>query len=159
VTTDCNVRRALPADAPSLAELRWAFKQEDENFDETPHDTGRFVQQAESWIRDRLIEGRWLAWVAETADMICGHVFLQLVERMPDPQGVDAPIGYVTNFYVTPGQRNRGIGTALLRALAEYAQTEAFNTLIVWPSERSAPLYQRADFHTPDELLELPLDT
>jgi GNAT superfamily N-acetyltransferase len=160
VTTDFIVRQALPADAPSLAELRWVFKQEDNDFEGTPPDAARFLDQAEPWIHDRLTDGRWLAWVAETTtDSICGHIFLHPIERMPDPQGDNAPIGYVTNFYVTPGQRNRGIGAALMQALTNYAQTKTLDTLIVWPSERSATLYQRAGFDTPDELLELPLDT
>jgi GNAT superfamily N-acetyltransferase len=155
MTIDLDVRRAQPTDAPALAELRWRFKREDEELREAP-DSARMLHQTEIWIRDRLTDGRWLAWVAETPDGICGHVFLQPVERMPDPQGDPAPIGYVTNFYVTPGHRDRGIGTALVRALTEYAQD--FDTLIVWPSERSTTLYQRAGFNTPDELLELPLD-
>jgi GNAT superfamily N-acetyltransferase len=158
VTTDFIVRQALPADAPSLAQLRWVFKQDDDDFREAPPSAAQFLYQAEVWIGDRLTDGRWLAWVAETADAICGHVFLQPVERMPDPQNGNAPIGYVTNFYIDPGQRNRGIGAALLQELAEFARARAFDTLIVWPSELSATLYQRAGFHTPDELLELPLD-
>jgi GNAT superfamily N-acetyltransferase len=159
VTTDFNVRLARPADAVSLAQLRWAFKQEDEGIQEASPDAARFLRTSESWIGDRLTDGRWLAWVAETAGVICGNVFLQPVERMPDPH-VDAntPIGYVTNFYVTPDHRDRGIGAALLQALAEHARAKSFDTLIVWPSERSPSLYQRAGFHTPAELLELPLD-
>ncbi|WP_205648010.1 GNAT family N-acetyltransferase [Actinomadura rubteroloni] len=152
------MRRALPADAPSLAELRWAFKQEDEGVPEPP-DAAVFLRQAESWIHDRLADGRWSAWVAEAAGAIRGHVFLQPVERMPDPHGDTAPIGYVTNFYVAPAHRDRGIGTALLQALTDHARAGAVGTLIVWPSDRSAPLYQRSGFLAPDELLELILDT
>jgi GNAT superfamily N-acetyltransferase len=158
MTTDFAVRRARPADAPALAELRWRFKQEDEGLREAP-DAARMLHRTEIWIRNRLTGGRWLAWVAQTAEAIHGHVFLQPVERMPDPGGDPAPIGYVTNFYVTPGHRDRGIGTALVRALIDHARAEAFDTLIVWPSERSATLYQRTGFRTPDELLELPLHT
>lgn len=156
MTTDFTVRQARPTDAPLLAELRWAFKQEDH--EEPLPSTARSLEQTESWIRDRLASRRWLAWVSETAGAICGHVFLQPVERIPEPYSHSAPLGYVTNFYVTPVHRNHGIGAALLRALAEHAQRAAFDTLIVWPSERSTVLYQRTGFHAPEELLELPLD-
>jgi GNAT superfamily N-acetyltransferase len=131
VITDFNIRQALPADAPSLAELRLVFKREDEDFLEPP-DAAVFLRQTESWIHDRLTNGRWLAWVAETADAICGHVFLQPVERMPDPQGDTAPIGYMTNFYVTPERRNCGIGTALLQALTDHGGPASSHRTNFW---------------------------
>jgi GNAT superfamily N-acetyltransferase len=156
VTADLTVREARPTDARALAKLRWAFKQEDH--DVRSPDEALPLAQAESWIRDRLSGGHWLAWVAETGGQICGHVFLQLVERMPEPYADNAPLGYVTNFFVTPAQRNQGAGTALLEALKRYAHGARLDTLIVWPSERSSHLYRRAGFRVPQELLELPLD-
>ncbi|MFF5781323.1 GNAT family N-acetyltransferase [Streptomyces virginiae] len=157
MTTDFTVRAARAADAGRLAELRWMFKQEDH--DGRPPTPARSLEEAERWIRDRLSDGHWLAWVAEAERGICGHVFLCLVERMPDPYEDNNPVGYVTNYFVLPSQRNRGAGSALLEALKQYARSAGLEGLIVWPSERSSPLYRRLGFRTPDELLELPLDT
>ncbi|GAA2593183.1 GNAT family N-acetyltransferase [Streptomyces tubercidicus] len=78
---------------------------------------------------------------------------------MPDPYSDNTPVGYVTNFYVTPSQRNRGAGSALLEAMKQHSRSAGFDTLIVWPSQRSSPLWQRSGFQPPEELLELPLDT
>ncbi|MFB7588907.1 GNAT family N-acetyltransferase [Streptomyces sp. NPDC056169] len=157
MTTDAIVRPARPSDARVLAELRWTFKQEDD--DGQPPTPARPVEEAERWIRDRLGDGRWSAWVAETDGEICGHVFLCLVERMPEPYADNNPFGYVTNFFVLPSQRNKGAGAALLEALKQHARSAGLEGLIVWPSERSTPLYQRSGFQPPEELLELPLDT
>ncbi|WP_405786290.1 GNAT family N-acetyltransferase [Streptomyces sp. NBC_01367] len=156
MTTDFTVRPARPADARRLAELRWAFKQEDP--EGQPPAPERPLEEAELWIRERLGNGRWLAWVAETGDDVCGHVFLCPVERVPEPYGHDTPIGYVTNFFVTPPHRNKGIGSALLEALELHARRAEFDTLIVWPSDRSSPLYRRSGYQPPEELVELPLD-
>ncbi|MFF0463767.1 GNAT family N-acetyltransferase [Streptomyces mexicanus] len=150
--TDVDVREADAADAPVLARLRWAFKQEDHDGDLC--EPVRPMKHAEDWIRDRLASERWLAWVAESDGEICGHVFLHLVERMPEPYEDNTPVGYVTNFYVVPEHRNRGIGAALLQALRRHAQRSGIDVLIVWPSEGSVPLYRRAGFRTPTELLE-----
>lgn len=80
-----------------------------------------------------------------------------LVEKVPSPfPGADT-LGYVTNFYVTPEQRDRGIGTALLGELNSHAGGQGLDTLVVWPSERSGPLYRRCSFGPPDELLEQPI--
>jgi GNAT superfamily N-acetyltransferase len=152
MTSDHRVRQARPADAPELARLRWAFKQEDHE-GEVPVPV-RSVKGAEAWIRERLQGGRWLAWVVEAGGGICGHVFLHLVERVPAPYEDNTPVGYVTNFYVVPSRRNRGYGTALLEALRRHAAGQGMSVLIVWPSERSAPLYRRAGFGPPDELFE-----
>ncbi|MBL1098604.1 GNAT family N-acetyltransferase [Streptomyces coffeae] len=157
MTADFTVRPALPSDAPRLAELRWTFKQEDH--EGQPPVADRPLEETERWIRDRLGEGHWLAWVAETGNEICGHVFLSLVERMPEPYGDNNPIGYVTNFYVTPSRRNKGVGAALLEALTQHSRGADYDTLIVWPSEHSSPLYRRSGFQPPEEVLELSLDT
>ncbi|MFB7255467.1 GNAT family N-acetyltransferase [Streptomyces nojiriensis] len=157
MTTDFTVRPARPDDARRLAELRWAFKQEDH--EGQPPAPVRPLEEAERWIRERLGNGRWRAWVAEAGDDVCGHVFLCPVERMPEPYGDNRPIGYVTNFFVTPPRRNGGIGSALLEALELHARSAGFDTLVVWPSDRSSPLYRRSGFRSPEELLELPLDT
>ncbi|MEV6399413.1 GNAT family N-acetyltransferase [Streptomyces sp. NPDC051907] len=77
---------------------------------------------------------------------------------MPEPYGDNNPIGYVTNFFVTPSHRNQGAGSALLEALKEHARSAGLEGLIVWPSERSDPLYRRSGFQPSQELLELPLD-
>ncbi|MEV8314831.1 GNAT family N-acetyltransferase [Streptomyces sp. NPDC059900] len=156
-TTDFTVRPARPTDARALAELRWAFKQED--YEGQPPGAAQPVEEAEHWMRDRLGNGQWLAWVAEAGGEICGHVFLRPVERVPDPYGDNAPVGYATNFYVTPPQRGKGTGSALLEALKQHARGAGFNTLVVWPSERSSPLWRRSGFQFPEEVLELPLDT
>ncbi|ORT58104.1 GNAT family N-acetyltransferase [Streptomyces sp. CB03238] len=156
MTTHFTVRLAQPGDARILAELRWTFKQED--LEGQPSAPARPLEEAEHWIRDRLRNGQWLAWIAEAGGEICGHVFLCPVERMPDPYSDNTPVGYVTNFYVTPLQRNKGAGSALLEALNRHSRRVGFDTLIVWPSERSSPLWQRYGFQPPEELLELPFD-
>ncbi|MFG2991824.1 GNAT family N-acetyltransferase [Streptomyces sp. NPDC048257] len=69
------------------------------------------------------------------------------------------PVGYVTNFFVLPSQRNKGAGSALLEALKQHSHSADLEGLIVWPSERSTPLYQGFGFQSPEELLELPLGT
>lgn len=159
VTADFTVRPARPSDARALAELRWMFKQGD-NGGRPPEQT-QPLKRAEAWIRDRLENGRWLAWVAETdRGQICGHLFLQLVERMPEPGAENAaPIGYATNFFVTPAYRGRDVGAALLDAMRRHAEKAQLDTLIAWPSDRSSRLWQRAGFGYPEELLELPLDS
>jgi GNAT superfamily N-acetyltransferase len=152
---DARIRRAAASDAPALARLRWDFKREDHDDAPVQAPDAAFVDACGVWLRERLERGPWLAWVAEVDGLVCGHVFLHVVEKVPDPYPGSAVWGYVTNFYVVPAHRGRGLGRRLLDALHAHARAEGFDTLVVWPSDRSAPLYRRAGFAPPGELLEL----
>lgn len=149
------IRRAEPADALALAALRWRFKTEEEDAG-SPSSEDEFVVACADWLRDRLT-GQWRAWLAEIDGRVCGHVFLCLVEKVPSPYPSSAALGYVTNVYVTPEQRDLGLGRALLDEVSRYAREQHLDTLIVWPSERSVPLYRRCGFDRPGELLEQPV--
>jgi GNAT superfamily N-acetyltransferase len=148
-----GVRRAGAGDAARLAWLRLQFKREDGDQVEDAD----FLANCERWLQDRLSGGQWLAWVADHAGHVRGHVFVNRVEKVPSPFAGSTDLGYVTNFYVEPGYRGRGLGRALLDAVHEHARTNHFDTLVVWPSDRSAALYQRAGYASPTELLELPI--
>lgn len=152
-TSVTTIRSATGADAAELARLRWEFKLEEEPGASEAGAREAFLADCEAWLRDRL-EGIWEAWVAEVGERIVGHVFVSVVERMPSPVGIDAPIGYVTNFFVVPEHRSRGIGAMLLEAVNDHARRAPLCTLIVWPSERSDPLYRRHGYAVGDELLE-----
>ena len=154
---DARVRRAVADDAAALARMRLAFKREDNDGAPSPVAEATFVDATSLWLRERLENGSWLAWVAEVDGQVCGHVFLHLVEKVPDPYAGSAVLGYVTNFYVTPDHRDLGLGRLLLDALRAHTRDENFDTIVVWPSERSASLYKRTGFALPQELLELPL--
>jgi GNAT superfamily N-acetyltransferase len=137
--------------------MRLDFKREDNDGATTPRSEATFVTAAGPWLQERLENGSWLAWVAEQDGHLCGHVFLHVVEKIPDPYPGPAVLGYVTNFYVTPTHRGHGLGRLLLDALHSHTATKNFDTLVVWPSERSTPLYKRTGFAPPHELLELAL--
>jgi GNAT superfamily N-acetyltransferase len=147
------IRQATAADAVELARLRWEFKLEEEPAAEDVEARQEFLSSCEAWLRARL-DQTWKAWVAEVDGQIVGHLFVSVVERMPSPTGTNAPIGYVTNFYVAPAHRDRGFGAALLEAVNDYAKEAPLCTLIVWPSERSDRLYRRHGYATGSELLE-----
>jgi GNAT superfamily N-acetyltransferase len=153
--SEAIIRPAGPGDAAALAALRWQFKVEDDGGN-VPEDEEKFTAECEGWLRARMA-GPWRAWLAEVEGRPCGHVFVSLVEKVPSPFPGSEALGYVTNFYVIPEHRNRGLGKALLDEVTRYARAHQLDTLIVWPSERSTPLYQRCGFGRPGELLEQPV--
>lgn len=157
VVNEVRIRSAELGDVSVLAALRWQFKLEDSDGSAEPESEAVFVERCADWLRPRILTGPWRAWLAEVAGQPCGHVFLGLVDKVPSPFGGSTMLGYVTNFYVTPEHRNRGLGAALLAEVTRFAEAHSLDTLIVWPSDRSAPLYRRSGFGQPTELLEVPV--
>jgi GNAT superfamily N-acetyltransferase len=145
-----TIRPGRVDDALALADLRYRMDAEDAD---TSGSAADFAAAFEQWL-DRDGE-TWQSVVAEDDDHLVGMLWLAPVPRMPRPGNPSpAPIGYVTAFFVEERHRNVGVGQALLAAMNAAADQLPYDTLIVWPSERSASLYQRMGFHPPEELLE-----
>src|SRR5579871_1220568 len=129
------IRRAVPDDADELARLRYAFRVERRGAAE--HETA-FLARCTDWMRSRLREdGPWRAWVAEREGSLIGHIWVQTVEKIPNP-GPDAEQhGYLSNFFVIPRERNTGAGTQLLRAAVGHCRSIGVDAVFLWPTERS----------------------
>lgn len=151
-----RVRRAGPADAAALARLRWAFRAE---MGQASEPEAAFLARAAAWMEGRLAEGqRWMAWLVEGDDGIpCGCGWLQLIEKVPNPGAEEELHGYVTSLYVVPGQRGRGAGAALLLAALDACRAARVDSVILWPTSRSRPLYERFGFRGTGDVMELRL--
>jgi len=150
-----RVRRATPADAIILASLRYEFRSAIGEAIESPEE---FVARCEGWMRDRLSnDDLWLAWIAETQDedgsLAIGAVWLQLIEKVPNPVIERETHAYITNLFVMESGRDRGAGSALLEeAIAECRRSDV-DTIVLWPTPRSRSLYERHGFATTDDVM------
>ena len=147
-----SVRLAGPADAPALARLRYAFRAE---LDPSPEDQSGFLRRCERWMAERLSgRGPWRCWVAEEGDKLVGTVWLQVIEKLPNPVGESECHGYVSSFYVVPSRRSAGHGSALLSACLQECERRGTDAVFLWPTPRSRQLYQRHGFVARDDFLE-----
>jgi GNAT superfamily N-acetyltransferase len=142
-----RIRPATVADANELARLRWTFRVEAG----TPASLDRDAFGAEmgGFVTDALAEGSdWRAWVAEADGRLVGCVWLRLLERVPHPnlpRGA-RPIAYLTNMFVEAELRDAGLGRRLLEVALGAARSDAADGVVLWPSDRSRPFYERAGF-------------
>jgi GNAT superfamily N-acetyltransferase len=86
---------------------------------------------------------------------------LLVFTRMPRPRSAAVPggpdrWGYVANVYVLPAARDAGVGRALRDAVLAHADAEGFARLVLSPSERSVPFYERAGFVPATSLMVRP---
>ena len=145
------VRRARPEDAPLLARLRYEFRTE---LDPPTEDEAAFVERCSAWMADQLERQVWCCWLAVLDEVAVGTLWLQLIEKLPNPVGHRDFHGYVSSVYVVPRYRNTGVGSALLQACIDEAEARKLDALFLWPTDRSRPLYQRHGFSVSEDLLE-----
>jgi GNAT superfamily N-acetyltransferase len=151
---DYQIRQATLSDANELAQLRWAFSSPTQ---QTAQPLDEFRGPFTEYIAEALAEG-WVIWVAESAGHIVGNMYVQLVDKLPRPGRFGHRWGYVTNVYVIPEMRNTGLGAELMEHVQAWAREADLEFLLLWPSERAVPFYQRTGFALEQDALiwELP---
>lgn len=144
------VRVARAADVPALSRLRRAWREEYVG----PIDDERFDTAFVDWVD---AEGdRRVFFLAEQDSRPVGMLNLAVFTRMPSPGRPSVAWGYVGNVFVLEADRNRRTGRLLLDGAVEYARRTRFVRLVLNPSPRSIPYYERAGF-VRSGLLELDL--
>jgi GNAT superfamily N-acetyltransferase len=149
-----EVRPATAADAERLAELRWEFRVARAPVEEE-HDA--FIPRCTEWMRRELAsQAAWRAWVAVAGDEIVGQIWVQTINKMPNPVAERERHAYVSNVYVQPEHRG-GAGSRMVEQAIAWARAEKFDRVILWPSARSVTLYERYGFTHHGDVMELAL--
>ena len=146
-----EIRAATPADARTLAELRWEFRA---GRDPAVEERQAFVDRCAAWMARELAATAWRAWTAHQSGRIIGQVWVNLIEKVPNPIAEPERHLYLSNLYVQPSARG-GVGTALLETALEWARANGVDRVVLWPSTRSVSLYQRLHFQRDGDVMEL----
>jgi GNAT superfamily N-acetyltransferase len=148
-----ELRVASESDAPTLARLRYELRSP---LDEVVEEDVTFIQRCTLWMRHRLRDhSAWRCWIAERQGTLVGNIWVQLVEKIPNPASEPEYYIYLTNFYVTEECRGKGIGSMLLLAALAWGKTNNVHFAILAPTERSRPLYLRHGFSDAHDLMQL----
>jgi len=149
-----RIREAAPSDAAQLAELRWEFRVARAPATED-HDA--FVRRCADWMRRELAsQTTWRAWVAVAGEEIVGQLWIQTINKMPNPVAERERHAYVSNVFVRPAHRG-GVGSRLLDEALAWARASSFDRVILWPSALSVTLYERHGFTHHGDVMELAL--
>jgi GNAT superfamily N-acetyltransferase len=136
-----------------LARLRFEFRAPRAPTVE-PED--EFLARCTAWMEPRLIDASpWRAWVAETSDLLVGNVWMQVVEKLPNPGEEPELHAYVSNFFVRPEYRNLGAGSGLMKVVLDECRQLDVDSVFLWPTARSRPLYERLGFTNSGAVLSL----
>ena len=146
-----HVRRAKASDAGALAVLRFAFR----SSLATPVESqAEFVARCAIWMQSHLEDdAHWRGWIAEHSGAAVGTVWLQIIEKLPNPVVERELHAYVTNLFVLPEHRGNGVGGLLLSALLAACQSLDVDTIFLWPTPNSRTLYARHGFTVRDDVM------
>jgi GNAT superfamily N-acetyltransferase len=145
------VRRATQDDVTTLARFRWAFRSQRHPASE---EENGFVARCVEWMRPRLrSDSRWRVWLLEENGTPIGNLWVQIIEKIPNPGNESELHAYVSNVFVLPEHRNTGGGALLLDAAIAECRSFHVDSMFLWPSDDSRPLYARHGFVPPERLL------
>lgn len=146
------IRLATISDAHGLARSRYDFRS---SLSPACESEVEFIERCSLWMRERLKEDSlWRCWIAEQDQTIVGNLWMQLIEKIPNPIEEPERHAYITNFYIREEARGKGIGSKMLAAALEYAKTKEVEAVILWPTLESRSLYLRHGFAVRENLLE-----
>ena len=149
-----RIRLARSGDFRALADLRYRFRTEAEPATEPK---SRFVRRCARWLKKRFGIGSsmWRCWVLDDGKRLLGHVCVQLFEKIPNPVNESEFHAYLTNFYVIPEMRSRGLGKRLLNKAVSWCRARGTDAVILWATPGSKTLYRRYGFVEPADFFEL----
>jgi GNAT superfamily N-acetyltransferase len=146
-----SVRRADPGDpvdAGALRALRRAWTEEDVG---GPLDDPTFEGRLADWFVAESGHRRY--FLVEDGETPIGMASLVVMRRMPRPGRPDSEWGYVHQVFVQADHRGRGVGAALVDAVAAAARADGLSQLVLNPTPRSVPFYVRSGFVPAGHLL------
>ena len=147
------IRPATREDVAILARLRYEFRA---GFGSVEEPESEFVPRCERWVEQRLAAGdRWKAWIAESGGVAAGTIWLQWIEKIPNPVAELEWHGYITSLFVRETHRGKQLGTALLETALAACRDRGVDAVILWPTPPSRSLYLRHGFTAGEDILEL----
>lgn len=145
-------RKAMPADAPLLAELR---KQQlvDEGIAPDSNIDAALLSFFVRTLEDQsMVE--WIIFEENSPIATAAIVFYSFPPTYTNPAGWK---GYITNMYTAPHCRGRGLATSLLDRLVAEAQARGVQKLWLGASKLGRPVYRKYGFQDSGEWMELTL--
>jgi GNAT superfamily N-acetyltransferase len=158
--TEFIIRLARPNEARELARLRYDLRSRNRQpaHSDTRQDVeseSDFLKRCTTWMSEALEKSNWRCWVAERDGNLIGALWLQVIEKIPNPSAESESYAYITNFFVLETSRGQGVGSEVLREALSWCGQQAIHKVILWPTDKSRSLYERHGFKATADLLEL----
>ncbi|MEP6842519.1 MAG: GNAT family N-acetyltransferase [Pseudolysinimonas sp.] len=149
-----QISQATVDDVAGLAQLLWL-----DTLNEQPLQPLVEVFAAELarwWATNYHSHAAFVARLDESE--IVGMAWVALIPRVPRPGATGRLSADIQGVFVVPGQRGRGIGSALVEAASHHAMQRGSLRVVVHSGRTATPLYERLGFESSGQLLQRPPD-
>lgn len=106
------------------------------------------------WMARERRARRFYAFLAqETRGAILGSGAVWLMPAQPRPGRRSPPTTpYILSMFTEPGQRGRGVASAIVRALVDWAQRHGYPRVVLHASRMGRGVYARLGFESSNEM-------
>lgn len=151
-------RLATAADAPTLARHRAGMFRDMGELPE--HLTEVLVDASRRYFEAAIPSGEYIGWVASPPghvhEIVAGAgVQIRRMLPRPDPGGRElllGPQGLILNVYTELAWRRRGLATALMQRILDWAVANGVKSLALHASTDGRPLYEQLGFVGTNEM-------
>jgi GNAT superfamily N-acetyltransferase len=144
---DIEIRQARPDEIAEVARLRWQWVLEVDGaaIDWAADGDGEYVRYFVDWAASHPDHR---CTIVVRRDAIIGMAWLAIGTRVPTPRAFERLSGDIQSVYMTPSERNRGLGHRLLADVVRQADELGLQHVTVHASPRSITAYERVGFTT-----------
>ncbi|MHA1135681.1 MAG: GNAT family N-acetyltransferase [Candidatus Thorarchaeota archaeon] len=117
----------------------------EESLSETTKLTKEYLER--DWTKD------YLYFLVEDGTKViggCGISTFRIPPQLSQPTGTYA---YLSNMFIEPEYRGKGVGRALLDYAVDYCKSEQIGLLFLHASDKGLPLYKSAEFVSSERLM------
>lgn len=106
-----------------------------------------------SWLRERLENGLYMGWLAQSHDgQVVAGAGVWLMDWPTGPMHQGGPMAYVMNVFVEPEWRGQGLAHQMMQAILDWCRQKDIQTVDLHASEQGRPIYTRLGFMPTNEM-------
>jgi ribosomal protein S18 acetylase RimI-like enzyme len=145
-----TLREAGPADALMIAEHRDAmFRESGKPEDTVAGASARY----RDWLAGALGTDEYLGWLADENSNVLGSIGLWLLPWPSHPSHPGLMMrGYISNMWVLPAHRRKGIGRQLVQAAIDGAKARGITYMVLHATEEGRKLYESMGWKPSNEM-------
>jgi GNAT superfamily N-acetyltransferase len=151
MTAPITIRPATSDDIPAIVTQRRRM------FEDMGHTNPALLEAARipfiQWLEERLANGRYLAWMAETSDsQVVAGAGLWLQDWPPGFFDIAPYRGYILNVYTNPEYRGQGLARQLVQEAVDWCAEQHIHVVSLHASDQGRSIYEKMGFIVTNEM-------
>lgn len=149
-----SVRDAYLRDIEKIIEYRMKLLYELGKL-EKEEGSAKLRDATRSYFINKIQTGEFKVWIAESAGEIIGITCIQFIEHPPVYENIGGIEAHVMDVYTTPQWRGKGVATAILEKVIEFAKEHNAKRIVLNTLGTDRRIYEKLGFVPVTNAMEL----